>query len=95
LFFWGPLLTGKNRILLDDCYTGAWVRDDIPPLPADRDPAESIALSAGDLDEAVVTAIARSDDSSAADTRGTAFEKVDSFRSAVIGGIGACKSRGG
>ncbi|MEY2524166.1 MAG: hypothetical protein QOJ66_2731 [Ilumatobacteraceae bacterium] len=88
-------LTGKNRILLDDCYTGAWVRDDIPPLPADRDPAESIALSAGDLDEAVVTAIARSDDSSAADTRGTAFEKVDSFRSAVIGGIGACKSRGG
>ena len=87
-------LTGKDRVLLNDCYTGAWVRDDIPPLPAGR-PTDSISLSAGDLDEAVVTALTRSDDSSSNDTHGTAFEKIDWFRAGVLGGLTACKTRAG
>ena len=27
-------LTGRGGVLLDDCFTGAWVADDVPPLPA-------------------------------------------------------------
>jgi hypothetical protein len=89
----GSTLSGKPRELLNDCYTGAWVADDIPPLPTDRPPAESISLSAGDLDEAIVTLIDRSDDSSTTGERGTAFEKIDAFRAGVLGGIAACASR--
>jgi predicted metalloprotease len=88
----GSKLQGKDRVLLSDCFTGAWTRDDIPPLPADR-AKDGISLSAGDLDEAVITAITRSDDSSSDNARGTAFEKIDAFRTGVLGGLAACKSR--
>lgn len=87
-------LTGKARVLLNDCFTGAWVADDIPPLqPQSReeDPL-SITLTAGDLDEAIIVALQRSDDSTDTDKRGTAFEKIASFRNGVLNGIDACRS---
>jgi predicted metalloprotease len=88
----GSTLTGKKRVLLNDCFTGAWVADDIPPLPAPRDEdPTAISLSAGDLDEAIITALSRSDNTSDENVRGTAFEKIDSFRKGVLGGIDACQ----
>src|SRR5207342_2484458 len=45
---------GEPRALLDDCLTGAWVGSIVPPIPESR--VNQLVLSAGDLDEAVVTA---------------------------------------
>lgn len=84
-------LTGEDRVLLSDCLTGTWVRDIVPPIPDDRENA--LLLSAGDLDEAVVIAIVRSDDTADTNVRGSAFEKIDAFRSGVLGGIDACAER--
>ncbi len=50
-------------------------------------------MSAGDLDEAVVTAVALGDEASTTDIVGTAFEKIDSFRAGVLGGLPACQNR--
>ncbi len=85
----GSKLTNAARALADDCLTGAWIRDDLPPQPEGR----PLYLSAGDLDEAIVTAIVRGDRSSDADFNGTAFEKVDAFRSGVLGGMQSCQGR--
>jgi predicted metalloprotease len=85
----GSTLTDEPRALLDDCLTGAWIRDDLPPTPKDRD----LALSAGDLDEAIVTAIVRGDTTSDTNINGSAFEKVDAFRSGVLGGMQSCQDR--
>jgi hypothetical protein len=82
-------LTDEPRALLDDCLTGAWLRDDLPPVPEDR----TLGLSAGDLDEAVVTAIVRGDPASDTNINGSAFEKIDAFRSGVLGGMQACQER--
>ncbi len=79
-------LEGEPRALFDDCLTGSWVRDIVPPLPEDRE----LFLSAGDLDEAVLVAIIRSDESTDTNVRGSAFEKIDSFRVGVLGGVDAC-----
>ncbi|MEO8697430.1 MAG: hypothetical protein ABI658_28265 [Acidimicrobiales bacterium] len=43
----------------------------------------------------MVTAIARSDESSTIDIHGTAFEQIDWFRGGVLGGVDACNSRVG
>jgi predicted metalloprotease len=85
----GSKLTGAKRALLDDCLTGAWIRDDLPPQPDGR----PLYLSAGDLDEAIVTAIVHGDQSSTTDVNGSAFEKVDAFRSGVLGGMQSCQDR--
>ncbi len=85
-------LTGSKRVLLDDCFTGAWVADDVPPLPAGR-AADDLKLSAGDLDEAIITALKRSDDGADTNKRGTAFEKIASFRNGVLNGIDACRQQ--
>jgi predicted metalloprotease len=85
----GSTLTDEPRALLDDCLTGTWIRDDLPPTPKDRD----LALSAGDLDEAVVAAIVRGDETSDTNINGSAFEKVDAFRSGVLGGMQSCQDR--
>jgi hypothetical protein len=53
----------------------------------------TLTLSAGDLDEAIITALFRSDNSSDQDKRGTAFEKISSFRGGVLGGIDACRAQ--
>ena len=50
-------------------------------------------LSAGDLDEAVVTAIVLGDQPATPTSTARAFEKVDAFRSGVLGGMQACQDR--
>jgi hypothetical protein len=85
----GSTLTDEARALVDDCLTGSWIRDDLPPTPNDRD----LALSAGDLDEAIVTTIVRSDPTSDTNIEGSAFEKIDAFRSGVLGGLQTCQAR--
>ncbi|MEX1107133.1 MAG: neutral zinc metallopeptidase, partial [Ilumatobacteraceae bacterium] len=91
-------LTGEPRALLNDCLVGAWIRDIIPTVQPDgtvdaTNPAQEILLSAGDLDEAVATAVALGDEASSTDRNGTAFEKIDGFRAGVLGGLSACQDR--
>lgn len=80
--------TGEPRALFNDCLTGAWVAFIVPPIPEDRE--DTLILSAGDLDEAIITAIAVSDESTDTDVNGSAFEKIDAFRLGVLGGLNAC-----
>ena len=87
----GSTLQGEARALLDDCLTGAWAKDIVPPVPTDR--TDQTVLSAGDLDEAIVTAITRSDATADTNINGSAFEKVDAFRAGVLGGMQACQDR--
>ncbi|MFM2071970.1 MAG: hypothetical protein RLZZ623_2233, partial [Actinomycetota bacterium] len=93
-------LTGENRALLNDCLVGTWIVDIVPSgeVAADgtvlaKNPKQQILLSAGDLDEAVVTAVALGDETSSTDVAGTAFQKIDSFRNGVLGGMAACQKR--
>ena len=81
--------TGEPRALFNDCLTGAWVAFIVPPLPDDRE--DRLELSAGDLDEAIVTAVGRSDATADTNVSGVAFEKVDAFRSGVQGGLNICE----
>src|SRR4029077_12791835 len=85
----GSTLKGEPRALLDDCLTGSWIHDDLPPIDASR----PLFLTAGDLDEAIVTTIKRSDPTSDTNTVGSAFERIDAFRSGVLGGLAACQGR--
>lgn len=87
----GSTLKGEPRVLLDDCLTGAWAKDIAPPLPQGRQ--DTVELSAGDLDEAIVTAIVRGDPATDTNVNGSAFEKVDAFRAGVLGGMQACQDR--
>lgn len=102
----GSPLAGEPRVLLSDCLVGAWIVDIVPAFDAAgnpqfdsegrqlaRNPNQQILLSAGDLDEAVVTAVVVGDDASNADVLGTAFEKIDAFREGVLGGLPACQAR--
>lgn len=87
-------LSGEERFLLDDCLTGAWVVHIIPnPDGTQIDPDQPIVLSPGDLDEAVITAVQIGDDTTDTNRIGSAFEKIDSFRAGVIGGLDACSAR--
>lgn len=81
--------TGETRALFNDCLTGAWVAYIVPPIPDDGRQS-FLQLSAGDLDEAVVTAIGRSDVSRDTDIVGSAFERIDAFRIGVLGGLNVC-----
>ncbi|MEP7204072.1 MAG: neutral zinc metallopeptidase [Ilumatobacteraceae bacterium] len=87
----GSTLQGEARVLLDDCLTGVWAKDITPPIPEDR--VDTTVLSAGDLDEAVITAILHSDRTADTDVNGTAFERVDAFRAGVLGGMQTCQDR--
>jgi len=84
----GSTRTAEPRALFNDCLTGAWVAFIVPPIPTDRE--DTVRLSAGDLDEAVVTAIFLSDESTDTNINGSAFEKIDAFRSGVLGGLNVC-----
>lgn len=81
--------TGEPRALYSDCLTGAWVSYIVPPIPEDRE--DQLVLSAGDLDEAIVTAIARADEHTDDDVNGSAFEKITAFRAGVLGGLNVCR----
>jgi predicted metalloprotease len=87
----GSSLYDVERALVNDCLAGAWANDLDPRRPPRPGEAESRAtLSPGDLDEAVLAAIEIAGTSP--DT-GTAFDKVDAFRTGVLGGIAACTDR--
>lgn len=89
----GSDLTGEPRALLNDCLTGAWVRTVIPvdfALPQPRAEGRTSVVSPGDLDEAVQTAILFGDLDADDDVIGSAFEKIDAFRTGVLGGLAAC-----
>ena len=87
-------LKDKKRVLLNDCFTGAWVSDDVPNTTDGKARGGGeLTLSAGDLDEAIVTAIVHGDSTSDTNINGTAFEKVDAFRSGVLGGMPSCQGR--
>jgi len=80
---------GEPRALFSDCLTGAWTSSIVPPTPDDS----VISLSAGDLDEAIVTAIIRGDPATDTNVNGSAFEKIDAFRLGVLGGLNECRTR--
>ncbi len=87
----GSSLTGEQRILINDCLTGAWTNDLIPP--ADGVLGEQLYISPGDLDEAVSTALTVGDAQFDSNMMGSAFEKIDNFRAGVLGGVAECNSR--
>jgi predicted metalloprotease len=87
-------LGGEARALLNDCLTGGWVKTVTPvdfalpqPRLATRD---SVRISAGDLDEAIQTVLRLGDASVDDNLIGSAFEKIDAFRTGVIDGTDAC-----
>jgi predicted metalloprotease len=84
-------LTGSKRALVNDCLTGAWTKDTIPPEVIDPNDTR-LYISPGDLDEAVETALLS--EAGLGDTQmASAFEKIDYFRAGVIGGISECNNR--
>ena len=96
----GSTLDGEERALLNDCFTGAWVRDITPDrlgnTPRQRDTDgdgvidQRIASSPGDLDEAIRMAILVGDPGANVDVVGSPFEKIGAFRTGVLGGLDAC-----
>ncbi len=93
----GGTLTGEPRVLVNDCLVGAYLNSVLPSATPDvdgnqvaNDPNQTIILSPGDLDEVVKTAVLFGDVASDTNNLGTAFEKIDSFRKGVIGGLNVC-----
>jgi predicted metalloprotease len=90
-------LEGEPRVLLNDCLVGAWLVDIVPAEGSGglepSNPNQEIVLSAGDLDEVVLTAVLLGDEATNDDVNGTAFEKIDAFRSGVLGGLASCETR--
>ncbi len=102
----GSTLGGEARQLQNDCLTGAWVNTVIPvldaqgnpvldedgfiQLPQPRDPDRGASVSDGDLTEAILTAIVVGDPETDTNVLGSAFEKIDSFRTGTLDGINAC-----
>lgn len=84
-------LDGKERALLNDCLVGMWARDILPfnqdPVVAPSENTPRVALSPGDLDEAIRTALNLGDSYY---SLGSPFDKVDSFRKGVLTGADAC-----
>ena len=78
-------LSGVTRVLYDDCFVGVWAKSLPLTVSADR-----VAISPGDLDEAIATAILFADDSADAGVNGDAYAKIDAFRQGVLGGISGC-----
>jgi hypothetical protein len=80
----------RRRLDLDIVPSGI----DAERLPGRDNPAQEILLSAGDLDEVVITAVLEGDEAARpTPTVGTAFEKIDAFRDGVLGGLQACQAR--
>jgi predicted metalloprotease len=93
----GFTFTGEPEVLLNDCLVGAWLIDIVPREGTDglepNNPNQEIVLSAGDLDEVVLTAVLLGDASTDTNLVGTAFEKIDAFRAGVLGGLAGCQAR--
>jgi predicted metalloprotease len=90
-------LQGEQRALLNDCYTGAWVSDITPDATGqtNRPGEDAISSSPGDLDEAIRMAIILGDAGAQVNQVGSPFEKIESFRAGVLGGLDACNTRFG
>jgi predicted metalloprotease len=89
----GTDLEGEERALANDCFVGSWAQD---MMPRDARPGEEDTrgiISPGDLDEAVLAAITLGDPGFNDDRIGSAFEKIDSFRQGVLGGLDRCLER--
>ena len=81
------------RALLNDCFTGAWVRDITPDESGQTGRGTTqVSASPGDLDEAIRIAILLGDPGNNVDVVGSPFEKIDSFRTGVLGGLAACQA---
>ena len=92
-------MVGEPRALLNDCFTGAWVRDITPdsaghtPRGGDRDGDgidDAVQSSPGDLDEAIQMATLVGDAGANVNVIGSPFEKIAAFRTGVLGGLDAC-----
>ncbi len=81
-------LDGEDRALINDCLTGAWAQTLVPDPDV---PSDGTIIEPGDLDEAIQTALVAGDRTSTTDVVGSAFEKIDSFRTGVLGGVEACE----
>ena len=87
-------LVGEPRALLNDCFAGAWVGDITPDdlgntqRQGDRDGdgvPDTVTSSPGDLDEAIQMVILVGDQGANVDVLGSPFEKIDAFRTGVLG----------
>jgi len=87
----GSPLTDEDRALLTDCFTGAWAQTLVPDETGFNDSATEVVIEAGDLDEAIQTALVVGDDSSTEDILGSPFEKIASFRAGVLGSVDSCR----
>lgn len=89
--------TGEPQSLLSDCLVGVWLFDIAPVSgsnpPEKKNPDQNILLSAGDLDEVVLTAVLLGDPATETNVVGTAFEKIDAFRAGVLDGLPGCQER--
>jgi predicted metalloprotease len=87
-------LSGYSRLLLDSCYAGMWAGDIIPlntnPVVVPTEAEPRIALSPGDLDEAVRAALTLSDVQTTGIDLGSPFARVDAFRQGVLHGADGC-----
>lgn len=77
----------KEQNLLADCMVGGWAASIFQENRLDR--GGEFVLSPGDFDEAVAVMLAFSGDESD-DTHGTGIDRVEAFRTGVLGGVGAC-----
>jgi len=87
-------LSQSSRLLLDSCYAGMWAGDIIPlnsnPIVVPTEAEPRIALSPGDLDEAVRAALTLSDSQTTDINLGSPFARVDAFRQGVLHGTDGC-----
>jgi predicted metalloprotease len=89
----GTDLSGEARALANDCFVGSWALDMMPRALRPGEEDNRGIISPGDLDEAVLAAISLGDPGFDDDRIGSAFEKIDSFRQGVLGGLDRCLER--
>ena len=88
----GSELTAEARSLENDCLVGAWVEDITTGSARSDERLSIVSSSPGDLDEAIRMAILKGDIGANVDVLGSPFEKIESFRAGVLGGLTACQS---
>jgi hypothetical protein len=81
-------LAGKDRALMNDCLTGVWTKDIVPT----DSQSQPFAISPGDLDEVITTALII-DDITGRPPAASAFDRISSFRTGVLDGLGECTKR--
>lgn len=90
----GNLESDRISSLQADCFSGAWAGE--LTLATLRDggqellDGQSVAISAGDLDEAVQSFLLLGEQEGAAAAQGSAFERVAAFRDGFLNGLPSC-----